>query len=104
MRNLIEPGRVHIDPFGNVHICQGISIGNIFSTSIAEICQNFNPYNHPIIAPLLEGGPFRLSKKYQISTKGKYADACHLCYETRKLLRLQFPDMLLPDQMYGVVS
>ena len=24
--NLADPGRVHIDPFGNMHICQGISI------------------------------------------------------------------------------
>jgi hypothetical protein len=102
--NLNEPGRVHIDPFGNVHICQGISIGNIFTTSIADVCRNFNPSVHPIIAPLLKGGPLELAKKYQISTAGAYADACQFCYETRKLLRSQFTDTLLPDQMYGVVS
>ncbi|OGO12999.1 MAG: hypothetical protein A2Y53_09135 [Chloroflexi bacterium RBG_16_47_49] len=101
--NLMDPGRVHIDPFGNMHICQGISIGNTFTSSIREICDNFNPTDHPIIGPLLSGGPLKLAEQYQISNAEAYADACHLCYETRKLLRNQFPDILLPDQMYGVV-
>jgi hypothetical protein len=102
--NLSDPGRVHIDPYGNVHICQGISIGNIFATSIADVCRNYDPYNHPIIAPLLDGGPLKLAEKYQLSTAGAYADACQFCYESRKLLRSQFSDALMPDQMYGVIS
>jgi hypothetical protein len=102
--DLSNPVRVHIDPFGNMHICQGISIGNIFTSSIAEICQNFDPYHHPIIAPLIEGGPVRLAEEYQLSTADAYADACQFCYEDRKLLRTRFSDVLLPDQMYGVVS
>jgi organic radical activating enzyme len=65
--NLKDPGRVHIDPFGNMHICQGISIGNINSSSIREICRNFNPINHPIIGPLLDGGPVKLAKQYNLS-------------------------------------
>ena len=100
--NLKDPGRVHIDPLGNIHICQGISIGNIFTTTIRKICDNFNPTDHPIIGPLLSGGPLNLAEQYQISSAEAYADACHLCYETRKLLRNQFPDTILPDQMYGV--
>jgi hypothetical protein len=102
--NLIDPGRVHIDPFGNLHICQGISIGNIFKSSLKEICEYFDPYGHPIIGPLLQGGPIRLADRYEISIAENYADACHMCYETRKALRNQFPDILMPDQMYGVVS
>jgi hypothetical protein len=100
--NLADPGRVHIDPFGNMHICQGISIGNLYTSSIKEICRNFNPTLHPIIGPLLEGGPFKLVTQNSLSCADAYADACHLCYEARKLLRKQFPDILLPDQMYGV--
>jgi hypothetical protein len=100
--NLSDPGRVHVDPFGNLHICQGISLGNIFSSSIKEICEAFDPYAHPIIGALLDGGPYNLLKQYQIADTGKYADACHVCYEVRKLLRTQFPDILRPDQMYGV--
>jgi hypothetical protein len=33
-----------------------------------------------------------------------YADACHLCYEARRSLRERFPEVLLPDQMYGVIE
>ncbi len=102
--NLNDPGRVHVDAFGNMHICQGISIGNINHSSIAEICINFNPIKHPILGPLLAGGPINLVERYQLSCMEAYADACHLCYEARKLLRKQYPDILLPDQMYGVTS
>jgi hypothetical protein len=102
--NLNDPGRVHIDQLGNMHICQGISIGNIFNESINEICDKFEPHKHPIIGPLLDGGPVRLAEEYRVSTDDAYADACHMCYETRKLLRGQFPDILLPDQMYGLIG
>jgi len=36
--DLGEPERLHVDPFGNVHICQGISIGNLFERSLEEVC------------------------------------------------------------------
>ena len=101
--NLEDPGRVHLDPFGYLHICQGISIGNILATSLKEICAQFNPHTHPIIGPLLDGGPVKLAEKYDLPCAEKYADACHLCYESRKLLRNLFSDILVPDQMYGVL-
>src|SRR4030066_2236097 len=102
--NLEDPGRVHIDPFGNIHICQGISIGNLKVSSIKKISGKFNPIKHPILGPLLEGGPYKLVEHYQLSCADAYADACHLCYEARILLRKQFPATLIPDQMYGVTS
>lgn len=102
--NLNDPGRVHIDPFGNMHICQGISIGNIYTSSIKEICDNFDPHKHPIIGPLLAGGPVKLVEQYHLFSADGYVDACQMCYEIRKLLREQFPDILLPDQMYGVIG
>jgi len=100
--NLEDPGRVHVDPFGNLHICQGISIGNIFTSSLKEITATYDPHVHPIIGPLLDGGPIKLAEKYNILSEDRYADACHLCYESRKLLRNLYPDILGPDQMYGV--
>ena len=102
--NLTDPGRVHIDPLGNLHICQGISLGNLFTITLKDICDQYEPDSHPIIGPLLNGGPYHLANKYYIPINKVYADACHLCYETRKLLRDQFPDILLPDQMYMVVD
>jgi hypothetical protein len=102
--NLADPGRVHIDPFGELHICQGISLGNLYTSNLNTLCDNFDPYTHPIIGPLLEGGPYKLALDHGVTATEKFADACHLCFETRKLLRNQYPDILKPDQMYGVVS
>jgi hypothetical protein len=102
--DLIDPGRVHIDPFGNMHICQGISLGNINEKSIVEICKDYAPEKHQIIGPLLAGGPYQLVQEFDLDVKDDYADACHLCYEARKLLREKFPNILIPDQMYGVID
>lgn len=99
--DLREPGRVHVDPLGNLHICQGISIGNLFTTPLREICAKYDPDAHPIAGALLAGGPAGLIKRYSLPYKTKYADACHLCYEARLALRARFPETLTPDQMYG---
>jgi MoaA/NifB/PqqE/SkfB family radical SAM enzyme len=101
--DLREPGRIHFDPFGNLHICQGIVIGNVFERSFEEICASYNADAHPICGPLLEGGPVALIGEYSLPHESTYVDACHLCYEMRRLLRTRFPDLLKPDQMYGKV-
>lgn len=102
--NLREPGRLHVDPFGNLHICQGISLGNLFHTPLKEICETYDPDSHPITGPLLEGGPVALVRHYALPHEESYADACHLCSEARRALRAQFPEILTPDQVYGVVE
>ena len=102
--DLREPGRVHVDPFGNLHICQGISVGNLFESPLTQICEAYDPHSHPITGPLLAGGPVELVRRYRLSHEEAYADACHLCYEARLALRERFPDLLAPDQMYGVVE
>lgn len=99
--DLVEPGRLHLDPFGNLFICQGISLGNLFETPLGEICRAYNPAEHPIVGPLLAGGPVELSNRYQAAHQDHYADACHLCYETRHALRERFPQWLTPASMYG---
>ena len=100
--DLREPGRIHLDPLGNLHLCQGIVIGNVFTTPLKEICAGYNAEAHPICGPLLSGGPVALVSGFNLSHKGKYADACHLCYQARLALRSRFPEILKPDQMYGV--
>lgn len=102
--DLREPGRVHLDPLGNLHICQGISLGNIFKTSLAEICSAYDPDAHPVTGALLAGGPVELVRRYGLSHAEQYADACHLCYQARLALRPRYPNILLPDQMYGIYS
>jgi hypothetical protein len=99
--DLREPGRAHLDPFGNLHICQGIVIGNLFERPLKEICEAYDPDMHPVCGPLLHGGPLALVEEYQIAHEESYADACHLCYSARLALRERMPGVLAPDQMYG---
>ena len=98
---LRHPERVHVDPFGYLHICQGISIGNLLERPLPEIMADFRPDEHPIVGPLLDGGPAELVRRYELANEDGYADHCHLCYESRCALRSRFPDELTPDQMYG---
>ena len=100
--DLRDPGRVHLDPFGNLHICHGLSLGNLHEQSLEEICAQYDPDNHPICGTLLSGGPVALVNMYGLPHQSRYADACHLCFTSRSALRSRFPDVLTPDQMYGV--
>lgn len=99
--DLRHPQRVHVDPFGYLHICQGIAVGNLLERPLTEILAEFNPAEHPIIGPLLDGGPAALVRRYDLAHEDGYADYCHLCYASRTQLRSQFPDILAPDQVYG---
>jgi MoaA/NifB/PqqE/SkfB family radical SAM enzyme len=99
--DLRSPGRCHLDPFGNLHICQGISIGNVFVRPLKEICADYYADAHPICGPLLRGGPVELVNQYELGHENEYADGCHLCYVSRLALRERFPESLLPDQMYN---
>lgn len=100
--DLHEPGRVHLDPFGNLHICQGIVIGNLFEKPLKQICEEYDADSHPICGLLRLGGPAALVTEFNLPHASHYADACHLCYKARDNLRLRFPKALAPAQMYGV--
>lgn len=102
--NLRDPGRVHVDPLGILHLCQGISMGNVLESRLADIVDAYHPDSDPIVGPILAGGPAELVRRYDLPHEDAYADACHLCYEARRTLRARFPEILTPDQMYGVTE
>ncbi len=102
--SLREPTRVHVDPSGELHVCQGISMGNLCTTPLADLCAAYDPAQHPILGPMVDGGPAELVRRYDVAHRESYADACHLCYEARVALRTRFPAILTPDQMYGIGS
>jgi len=98
---LRHPERLHVDPYGNLHVCQGISVGNLSERSLVDIMAGYRPDRHPVVGPLLDGGPAELARRHGVPTASHYADHCHMCYEVRNALRERFPDELTPDQMYG---
>ncbi len=102
--NLVDPDRIHLDPLGNLHICQGIVIGNLFEKPLKQILAEYDPATHPIVGLLIDGGPAKLRASHALSMKSDYVDACHLCYETRVALRHLYAGELGPDQMYGVIT
>lgn len=99
---LEAPGRVHIDPFGNVHICQGLTMGNIWKTPLPELVRAYNVDSHPISGPLYRGGPALLAKEHGVEREEAYVDECHFCYSLRRNLLDRFPDCLTPRQVYGL--
>ena len=93
---LRDPERVHVDAYGNVHICQGLLVGNLFQTPLKDICRDYDAETHPVI-----GGPAELLRAFDQPGDETFADACHLCYETRRTLISHFPDVLAPPSVYG---
>jgi hypothetical protein len=61
----------------------------------------YDPQAHPIIGPLLAGGPAALVERYDLPHEEGYIDACHLCYLARDALRSRFPQYLAPATVYG---
>jgi len=95
-------GRIHVDPFGNAHICQGLSIGNFWEKPLSELIRDYKPEYHPICGPIIRGGPAQLVKEYEIEHENEYVDECHLCYLARLSLIEKFPKYLAPKQVYGL--
>jgi hypothetical protein len=99
---LEHPERVHVDCFGHVHICQGLSMGNMWTTPLSELVKNYQAAKHPVCGPLVDGGPALLAKTYGVKHAEEYVEACHFCYFVRKNLLDRFPDYLAPRQVYGI--
>jgi organic radical activating enzyme len=100
--DLESPSRVHVDPFGNVLICQGISIGNMWQAPLSEIIRNYSSKAHPICGPLIRGGPAELAKALGVKLESGYIDECHICYLVRREAADSYPDFLCPRQVYGL--
>ncbi len=100
--NLEDPKRVHVDSFGHVHLCQGLSMGNLWETPLSELVKNYDASAHPICGPLIRGGPALLAKEYDVKHEDKYVDECHFCYLVRLALIDRFPQYLTPRQVYGL--
>jgi len=99
---LEAPAPVHLDCYGNVHICQGLSMGNMWETPLSELVRDYNARQHPICRPLLRGGPAALAKENGLDLPDDFVDECHYCYTARKVIIERFPAYLAPKQVYGL--
>ena len=100
--DLRDPGRVHLDSFGNVHICQGLSMGNMWETPLSRLLEDYDADSHPICGPLARGGPAMLARELGVTHENEYVDACHFCYMLRRSLIDKYPQYLAPRQVYGL--
>ena len=100
--DLQSPSRVHVDPYGHVHVCQGLSIGNIWQRPLSILALEYKAGSHPICGPLAEGGPALLARQYDVEHKKEYVDECHFCYLVRRALVDKYPEYLAPRQIYGL--
>jgi organic radical activating enzyme len=100
--DLRNPKRVHLDAYGNVHLCQGLSMGNMWNSPLWKIVKQYSADSHPICRPLVNGGPALLAKEYGVKHEDAYVDACHMCYLIRLALLDRFPQYLAPRLVYGL--
>jgi MoaA/NifB/PqqE/SkfB family radical SAM enzyme len=77
-------------PNGNVNICRGICIGNIFENRIEDILNNYSPHTEQITSLLLNGGVSELVKNTGLLggkiTPNKYFGVCDLCADCIKVI------------------
>lgn len=99
--DLAAPSRVHIDAHGNVHVCQGLLMGNTSDTRLEALVDAWDPLREPIAGPLIRGGPAALARRLRMEPRAAYASACHLCYAARSSARERLPRHLGPPQVYG---
>lgn len=100
--DLRSPERVHLDSYGNVHLCQGLSMGNMWHVPLSKMVRDYDADLHPICRPLVKGGPALLVQEYDLAHEQEYVDACHICYLARRALLDRFPKYLAPGQVYGL--
>jgi hypothetical protein len=99
---LVEPRRVHVDSFGNVQVCQGVSIGNLWRAPLPQLMAEYEAAKHAICGPLARGGPIALAEEHGVAFDGAFVDECHYCFEVRRALIDRFPEALAPRQVYGL--
>jgi len=97
-----DPGRFHLDGHGNVHLCQGIVMGNLTKTPLSEIVANWDPHAHAIAGPLVDGGPAKLAEAIAPDLLDEeFVSDCHLCWQARETAQDRFPAELAPPELYA---
>jgi len=100
--DLADPKYVSIDPYGYLHVCQGIALGNVWKVPLSDLLIDTKPANHPILGPILLGGPGELDRVYRTQPIQVSKNPCFYCFQVRSSLLDRFPQYLAPRQVYGL--
>ena len=99
-----DPRMIWIDPYGNVMICYGLTIGSLQRGTLTEILADYYPRSHPLLRSLAEQGPkglYALAEELGVSPgSGPFYGECDLCFRSRRALRRDFPEILSPRECY----
>ena len=81
---------ISIEPDGNIPVCREFSIGNAGTQNILDILENYNPYNIPEMAAILQGGmagleEYARTKGFATNPDGYYS-ICDKCLDLRRKL------------------
>lgn len=94
---LTNPESVCIEPSGSVNICWNLVIGNARQRPLSQIICEYDWQKHPIVKTLVVEGPMGLLKFLEVRRgqfhEDSYINKCHLCTETRNLLKDSCPNM-----------
>lgn len=104
-RSPFNPAMVWIDPYGNVMICYGIIIGNVYQQKLKDIIGNYNPNNYPLLLKLASEGPkgiYKVACDKGMNKHKEFYDECDLCYQSRSYLKNEYPGLLGPKECYPV--
>lgn len=103
-RGPYNPSMVWVDVYGNVMVCYGIIIGNVYETDFAQIIREYKTFDFPLLHIIAEKGPHALieiAKKEGIPCDAlKFYDECDVCYTLRKLLLKYYSKELGPRECY----
>jgi MoaA/NifB/PqqE/SkfB family radical SAM enzyme len=82
---------ISIEPNGDISICREFSIGNAGKQNITGLLENYDPYQFPEMAAVLQGGTAKLEEyarqKGIAPAVGGYYSICDKCVDLRRRLR-----------------
>jgi hypothetical protein len=99
--DLADPKKISVEPYGYLHICQGIALGNVWDKPLSDILKHSRPVDNPVLGPIIRGGPVELGQIYHTQPVQVTNDPCWYCYQVRSSLLDRFPQVLAPRQVYG---
>ena len=103
-RGPFNPAMVWVDAFGNVMVCYGIIIGNVFEKKFVDIISEYTIDSNPVLKIIAEEGPHGLfydAKQCNSELQqNSFYDTCDVCYACRKALRKKHHMYLGPHECY----